>query len=67
MESFVTMQITIETRDEKEQNRVANSIHNQLMPNEDYRHNNILMDIEEDNIIVVRILDTCTTNPDIVL
>lgn len=67
MESDVTMQITIEVQNEKEQERVANSLHNQLLLNEDYRLNNILMDIEEDNTILIRIFRTCTTNTDIVL
>lgn len=67
MEERLRMHITIRTTDEKEQMRVGNSIHHQLVGNEDYRNNNIILNIDVGNEVNLYIFKECENIPDIVI
>lgn len=55
--------ITIEVRDEKEQLRIGNFIHEQLRGNEDYINNNIILNIDVENTIRLYIFEECKEVP----
>lgn len=61
------MEITIKVNDEKEQLRIGNSIHEQLVGNKDYIDSNIILNIDEENIIKIYIFNECESVPNIVL
>ena len=61
------MKITIETSNEKEQEKVANGIHYQLVGNQDYIDNNIILNIDVKNKIRLYIFKECENVPDIVI
>lgn len=60
-------EITIKVNDEKEQLRIGNSIHEQLVGNKDYIDSNIILNIDEENIIKIYIFNECESVPNIVL
>ena len=53
------MHITIRTTDEKEQMRVGNSIHHQLVGNNDYIDCNIILNIDDENELNLYIFTEC--------
>ena len=67
MDENLRMHITIRTTDEKEQMRVGNSIHHQLVGNKDYIDNNIILNIDVDNEVNLYIFKECENIPDIVI
>lgn len=58
--------IQIEARDDKDLERIANGIHQQLVGNEDYRNNNILLNIDVDAVRLY-FFEECKEIPDIVI
>lgn len=64
MEDKVIQKITIETSDDKEQLKIANFIHEQLVGNKDYINNNIVLNIDTDAIRLY-IFEECTEIPTI--
>ena len=67
MDEQLKMHITIRTVDNKEQMRVGNSIHHQLMGNKDYIDNNIILNIDTDNEVNLYIFEECTDIPNIII
>ena len=67
MDKNLKMHVTIRTTDEKEQERVGNSIHHQLMGNKDYIDSNIVLNIDVDNEVNLFIYKECENIPDIVI
>lgn len=67
MENNLKMHVTIRTRNEKEQMRIGNSIHHQLVGNKDYIDSNIILNIDVDNEVNLYIFEECEVIPDIVI
>ena len=67
MDEQLKMHITIRTVDDKEQMRVGNSIHHQLVGNKDYIDNNIIINIDTDNQVNLYIFKECENVPDIII
>ncbi len=67
MDKQLKMHVTIRTVDDKEQMRVSNSIHHQLMGNKDYVDNNIILNIDMDNEVNVYIFKECENVPAIII
>lgn len=67
MDESLKMHITIRTIDEKEQMRIGNSIHHQLVGNKDYIDNNIVLSIDVDNEVNLYIFKECENVPDIII
>ena len=67
MDESLKMHITIRTIDEKEQMRIGNSIHHQLVGNKDYVDNNIILNIDVDNEVNLYIYKECENVPDIII
>lgn len=67
MDNNLRMHITIRTINEKEQMEVGNSIHHQLVGNQDYIDNNIVLNIDTDNEVNLYIFKECENIPNIVL
>ena len=67
MDESLKMHITIRTIDEKEQMRIGNSIHHQLVGNKDYVDNNIVLNIDVDNEVNLYIYKECENVPDIII
>lgn len=64
-ESNLKMSVRIWTADEKEQMKVANFIHQQLVGNKDYKDNNIILNIDVDNEVNLYIFEECKDIPTI--
>ena len=67
MDESLKTHITIRTIDEKEQTRVSNSIHHQLVGNKDYIDNNIVLSIDTENEVNLYIFKECENVPDIII
>ena len=67
MDESLKIHITIRTIDEKEQMRIGNSIHHQLVGNKDYINNNIVLNIDVDNEVNLYIYKECENVPDIII
>lgn len=67
MDESLKTHITIRTIDEKEQMRIGNSIHHQLVGNKDYIDNNIVLSIDVDNEVNLYIFKECENVPDIII
>lgn len=67
MDENLKTHITIRTTDEKEQMRVSNSIHHQLVGNKDYIDNNIVLSIDTENEVNLYIFKECENVPDIII
>ena len=67
MDENLKMHITIRTIDEKEQMRIGNSIHHQLVGNKDYVDNNIVLNIDVDNEVNLYIYKECENVPDVII
>lgn len=67
MDKQLKMHITIRMVDDKEQMRVGNSIHHQLVGNKDYIDNNIILNIDMDNEVNLYIFKECENVPDIII
>ena len=67
MDENLKMHITIRTADDKEQLRIANSIHHQLAGNKDYKDSNIVLYINTGNIVELHVFKDCENIPDIVI
>lgn len=67
MDESLKTHITIRTIDEKEQMRIGNSIHHQLVGNKDYIDNNIVLNIDVDNEVNLYIYKECENVPDIII
>ena len=67
MDESLKMHITIRTIDEKEQMRIGNSIHHQLVGNKDYVDNNIVLSIDVDNEVNLYIFKECENVPDVII
>lgn len=67
MDKDLKMHITIRTKDEKEQLRIGNSIHFQLVGNKDYIDSNIILNIDSENEVNLYIYNECKNVPDIVI
>lgn len=67
MDKQLKMHVTIRTVDDKEQMRVGNSIHHQLVGNKDYVDNNIILNIDMDNEVNVYIFKECENVPAIII
>lgn len=67
MDESLKMHITIRTIDEKEQMRIGNSIHHQLVGNKDYVDNNIVLNIDVDNEVNLYIYKECENVPDVII
>ena len=67
MDNNLKMHITIRTTDEKEQMKIGNSIHHQLVGNQDYKNSNIVLNIDEENEVNLYIFKECEIVPDIVI
>ena len=67
MDESLKMHITIRTIDEKEQMRIGNSIHHQLVGNKDYVDNNIVLSIDVDNEVNLYIYKECENVPDVII
>ena len=59
--------ITIVCKDEKEQERLGNHIHEQLRGNQDYINNNIVLNIDVKDTINLYIFDECEERPTITI
>lgn len=58
--------IEIETQSKEECMRIGTLIHNQLVGNEDYINNNIILNCtEDDNFVRIIIFDECKNVPEI--
>lgn len=67
MEEKLKKEIIITVKNEKEQMRIANSIHHQLVGNQDYIDSNIVLNIDENNTVRLYIFEECENEPDIIL
>ena len=67
MDKDLKMHITIRTIDEKEQLRIGNSIHRQLVGNKDYIDCNIILNIDVENEVNLYIYKECKNVPDIII
>ena len=67
MDESLKTHITIRTIDEKEQMRIGNSIHHQLVGNKDYVDNNIVLNIDVDNEVNLYIYKECENVPDVII
>ena len=67
MDESLKMHITIRTIDKKEQMRIGNSIHHQLVGNKDYVDSNIVLNIDVDNEVNLYIYKECENVPDIII
>jgi DNA helicase TIP49 (TBP-interacting protein) len=67
MDKDLKTHITIRTTDEKEQMRVSDSIHHQLVGNKDYIDGNIILNIDVENEVNLYIFDECENVPDIII
>lgn len=67
MNEKLKIHITIRTTDEKEQMRIGNSIHHQLVGNKDYIDYNILLNIDVENEVNLYIFNECENVPDIII
>ena len=67
MDKDLKMHITIRTTDEKEQMRVSNSIHHQLVGNKDYIDCNIILNDYYENEINLYVFNECKNIPNIVI
>lgn len=67
MDKDLKMHITIRTIDEKEQLRIGNSIHRQLVGNKDYIDCNIILNIDIGNEVNLYIYKECKNVPDIII
>lgn len=67
MDENLKMHITIRTVDASEQTRIGNSIHHQLVGNQDYIDSNIVLNIDEPNEVNLYIFKECKNVPDIVI
>ena len=67
MEEKLKKEIIITVKNEKEQMRIANSIHHQLVGNQDYIDSNIVLSIDENNTVRLYIFEECENEPDIIL
>lgn len=67
MDEDLKMHITIRVVDEKEQLRIGNSIHCQLVGNKDYIDNNIILNIDTDHEVNLYIYNECKNVPNIVI
>lgn len=67
MDESLKTHITIRTIDEKEQMRIGNSIHHQLVGNKDYIDNNIVLNIDVDNEVNLYIYKECENVPDVII
>lgn len=67
MDENLKTHITIRTTDEKEQMRVSNSIHHQLVGNKDYIDSNIVLNIDTENEVNLYIFKECENVPDIII
>jgi hypothetical protein len=67
MDEKLKMHITIRTIDDKEQMKIGNSIHHQLVGNKDYIDNNIILNIDDNNEVNLYIFKECESIPDIVI
>lgn len=67
MDKDLKMHITIRTTDEKEQMRIGNSIHHQLVGNKDYIDCNIILNIDDENEVNLYIFNECENVPDIII
>lgn len=67
MDESLKTHITIRTIDEKEQMRIGNSIHHQLVGNKDYIDNNIILSIDTENEVNLYIFKECENVPDIII
>lgn len=67
MEEKLKKEIIITVKNEKEQMRIANSIHHQLVGNRDYIDSNIVLNIDENNTVRLYIFEECENEPDIIL
>ena len=59
--------IEIECSSNEEKMRVGESIHNQLVGNEDYINNNIILNIDEDCKVILVIFNECINEPEILI
>lgn len=67
MDKDLKMHITIRTADEKEQLRIGNSIHHQLVGNKDYIDCNIILNIDVENEVNLYVYNKCENVPDIII
>lgn len=67
MDEDLKMHITIRTINEKEQLRIGNSIHRQLVGNKDYIDCNIILNIDIKNEVNLYIYKECKNVPDIII
>ena len=67
MDKDLKMHITIRTTDKKEQMRVGNSIHCQLVGNKDYMDSNIVLNIDVENEVNLYIFNECENVPGIII
>ena len=67
MDKDLKMHITIRTTDEKEQLKIGNSIHYQLVGNKDYIDSNIILNIDVENEVNLYIFNECENVPVIII
>ena len=67
MDENLKMHITIRTADEKEQIRISNSIHHQLIGNKEYIDSNIVLNIGIENEVNLYVFKECENVPDIII
>lgn len=63
----IEKEIEIRCRSNKEKMRVSKLIHDQLVGNEDYIHNNIILNHEEDCKVLLVIFKECEEEPTITI
>ena len=63
----IEKEIEIRCRSNKEKMRVSKLIHDQLVGNEDYIHNNIILNHEEDCKVLLVIFTECEEIPTITI
>lgn len=61
------MHMTIKTTSEEEKMRIGNSIHEQLVGNQDYRDSNILLNIDDENEVNLYVFKECENFPNITI
>lgn len=67
MANTCKIDIRIKTDTEERQMAIANSIHHQLVGNQDYIDNNIVLNIDTDNEVNLYVFEECEDIPDIII
>lgn len=67
MDNLIKRVIDIEVRNGDEQAEVRDSICSQLVGNEDFINNNIIVDTQDPNYVTVVIFEECKTIPKILI